>query len=108
LGGDPHEERNAVHGQATQVEQHSVDLRFEGLTAWDDAGKLIPAPLTELLGLAGGGTVVDEPITLALGTYMHGPPPSQIYTYLSGGKSITGHGHHYLVETLIMTKTDRP
>src|SRR5262245_59643346 len=44
-------------------------------TAWDDTGKLVATLLTPLLGLTGGGTVVDEPITLALGTYTHCPPP---------------------------------
>ena len=43
---------------------------------WDETAKLLPARLTKLLGLAGGGTVFDEPSTLALGTYTHCHPPA--------------------------------
>jgi hypothetical protein len=45
---------------------------------------------TELLGLAGSGAVVDEPITLALGTDLHRYTPSQRWAYLSRAGSITG------------------
>jgi hypothetical protein len=68
LGGDAQEERDAVHRDATQVvKQYRIDLRREGLAARGGTGKLIPTLLTLLLRLAGGGAVVDKPITLALG-----------------------------------------
>jgi hypothetical protein len=77
LGRDPQEERDAMHGEATQIQEHRVDLHHERLTAWGGTSKLIPTLLAELFGLAGGRAVVDEPITLALGTYMDRYPPSQ-------------------------------
>jgi hypothetical protein len=48
-----------------------VNLHRERLSTWGDAGTLIATLPTELLGLASSGAVVDEPITLALGTYLH-------------------------------------
>jgi hypothetical protein len=71
LGGDPEEKRDAVHGHATQVEKHGIDLRFEGLAARSGAGKLVATRLTALLGLAGGGAIIDDPITLAFGALVH-------------------------------------
>jgi hypothetical protein len=67
LGGDPEEKRDAVHGAATQVEQHGIDLRFEGVAARRRAGKLVATLLTALLGLAGGGAIIDDPSTVAFG-----------------------------------------
>jgi hypothetical protein len=74
-----------VHGDATQIEQHGIDLCFEGLASWCGADKLIATLLTELLGFAGGRAVVDEAITLALGTYTSRYTPSQTWAYLSKG-----------------------
>jgi hypothetical protein len=71
LGGDPQEKRDAVHGYATPVEQHGIDPRFEGLAAWGRAGKLVATLLTAFLGLAGGGAIVAEPITLAFRALVH-------------------------------------
>jgi hypothetical protein len=90
LGGDAQEERDAVHRDATQVEQYRINLRREGLAAWGGTGKLIPTLLAWLLRLAGGGAVVDKPITLALGTDLHRDTPSQRWAYLSRAGSITG------------------
>jgi hypothetical protein len=73
-----------VHGDATQVEQDSIDLRRERLTAWGRAGELKAAPLAELFGFPGDRAIVDKPITLALGTCMHRHPPSQTWVSLSG------------------------
>jgi hypothetical protein len=58
-----------------QRRKHHVDLHRERLAAWGRAGKLRATLLTALLGLAGGGAVVDKPITLTSGTYTH--PPSE-------------------------------
>jgi hypothetical protein len=77
LGRDPQEERDAMHGDATQIHEHRLDFHYEWFTAWGGTRKLIPTLLAELFGLAGDRAVVDEPITLALGTYMHRYPPSQ-------------------------------
>jgi hypothetical protein len=77
LGRYSQEERNAMHGEATQIQEHCVDLHRERLTAWGGTRKLIPTLLAELLGLAGDRAVVDEPITLAVGTYLHRYSPSQ-------------------------------
>src|SRR5215510_15232763 len=99
LGGDAQEERDAVHRNATQVQQYRIDLRREGLAAWGGTGKLIPTLLALLLRLAGGGAVVDKPITLALGTDMHRYTPSQRWAYLSrGGKynRVRDVDNHYL------------
>jgi hypothetical protein len=72
-----------VHGETTQVEQDSVDLRRERLPAWSRAGKLKAALLAELFGFPGDRAIVDKPITLALGTCMHRHPPSQTWASLS-------------------------
>jgi|KBSSwiStaDraftv2_1062776.scaffolds.fasta_scaffold1556238_1 hypothetical protein len=68
--------RFAVHGHITQVPQHGVNLRREGLAARGRTSKLVATLLTLLLRLAGGGTVFDESITLTSGTDMHRSPPS--------------------------------
>src|SRR5215813_5241650 len=76
-----------MHGNATQIQKHCVDFHREWLTTWNGASKLIATPPTKLLGLAGSGAVIDEPITLALGTYLHRYTPSRRWAYLSrGGK----------------------
>ncbi len=71
LGGDPEKKRDAVHGDATQVEQHGINLRFEGFAARRRAGKLLATLLTALLGLTSGGAIVDDPITLAFGAFVY-------------------------------------
>jgi hypothetical protein len=68
LGRDSQEEREAMPGEATQIQAHGVNLPRAWLLTWGGAGKLIAPWPTALLGLAGSGAVVDEPITLALGT----------------------------------------
>src|SRR6266403_12276 len=88
LGGDAQEERDAVHRDATQIEQYRIDLRREGLAAWGGTCTLIPTLLTLLLRPDGGGAVVDKPITLALGTYLHRYTPSQRWAYLSRAGSM--------------------
>src|SRR5215813_11268440 len=76
-----------MHGNATQIQKHCVDFHREWLTTWNGASKLIATPPTKLLGLAGSGAVIDEPITLALGTYLHRYTPSRRWAYLyRGGK----------------------
>jgi hypothetical protein len=64
-------------GDTTQIQEHRVDLHHDRFTAWGGTRKLIPTLLAELFGLAGDRAVVDEPITLALGTYLHRYPPFQ-------------------------------
>jgi hypothetical protein len=75
LGRDPQEERDAMHGEATQIQEHRVDFHHEWLPAWGGTRKLIPTLLAELFGLAGDRAIVDELITLALRTYLHRYPP---------------------------------
>src|SRR5215813_13738096 len=72
-----------MHGNATQIQKHCVDFHREWLTTWNGASKLIATPPTKLLGLAGSGAVIDEPITLALGTYLHRYTPSRRWAYQS-------------------------
>jgi hypothetical protein len=79
-----------MHGEATQIQEHCVNLHREWLPTWGGAGKLIATLPTELLELAGSGAVVDEPVTLALGTDLHRYTPSQRWAYLSRAGSITG------------------
>jgi hypothetical protein len=79
-----------MHGDATQIQEHGVNLHREWLPTWGGAGKLIATLPTELLGLASSGAVVDESITLALGTDLHRYTPSQRWAYLSRAGSITG------------------
>src|SRR5215471_2632462 len=67
----PQEKRDAVHGHPTQVPQHSVDLRGEGLAAWGGAGKLIATLFTLLLGLTSSRAIADDAVTLAFGARMH-------------------------------------
>jgi hypothetical protein len=85
-----------------RIPQDSVDLHRERLPAWSRADKLKAAWLAELFGFPGDRAVVDEPITLALGTCMHRRPPPQTLASLSGGGVSQGvrHRHHYLGETL--------
>jgi hypothetical protein len=74
--------------------RHSVLLKktYPRKPTWGGTGNLIATLPTELLGLAGSGAVVDEPITLALGTDPHRYTPSQRWAYLARGGSITGGG----------------
>lgn len=71
LRGNAEEERDTVHRHTTQVPQPGVDLRGERLAAWGGAGKLVATAFTLLLGLAGSGAIVDDPITLTFGARMH-------------------------------------
>jgi hypothetical protein len=66
-----------------QIQQYRLDLHREQLPVWGGAGQLIATRPTEPLGLAGGGAVIDEPITLALGTDRHSYSPSQRWAYLA-------------------------
>jgi hypothetical protein len=75
----------AVHGDATQLPQDRVDLQRERLPAWRRAGQRHAAWLAELCGFPGDRAVVDEPITLALGTDRHRRPPPQTLASRSGG-----------------------
>jgi hypothetical protein len=77
-------------GEATQIEPHGVELGFAGLTSRGGTGHLIATRLTALLRCAGGRAVVDEVMTLALGTYPHRHPPPRTRAYRSEGGSITG------------------
>jgi hypothetical protein len=89
LGRDPEEERDALHGDATQRQKHCLDLHRERLSAWGRAGTLIATRPTKPLGRAGHEAVVDGPITLARGPDLHRYPSSQRWAYLSRGGSIT-------------------
>src|SRR5262245_32395953 len=64
----PQEERDAMHGNTTQIQEHRMDFHHEWLPAWDGTRKPIATLPTELFGLASDRAVVDESITLALGT----------------------------------------
>jgi hypothetical protein len=59
LSGDPHEEGDAVNREATQIQEHRVDLHRERLAARGSTRKLIPTLLAELLGFSGSGAIVD-------------------------------------------------
>ena len=72
-----------MHGEATQRQEHLANLHPEWLPTWGGAGKLIATWPTALLRLAGSGAIVDESITLALGTDLHCYTPSQRWAYLS-------------------------
>jgi hypothetical protein len=85
LDRDLQEERDAVHGEATQLPQDRVDLQRERLPAWRRAGQRQAAWRAELCGFPGDRAVVDEPITLALGTSRHRRPPPQTWASRSGG-----------------------
>jgi hypothetical protein len=79
-----------MHGHATQIQKHRVAFQREWLPAWSGAGTLLATLPTKLRGLAGSGAVIDEPITLALGTDLHRSTPSRRWAYLSRGGSIIG------------------
>jgi hypothetical protein len=93
LGRYPQEAREAMPGETAQISAHRVDRQHDRLTAWGGPRTRIPTRLAELCGLAGDRAVVDGPITLALGTYLHRYPPCQTEADLSGGRSITGGQH---------------
>ena len=79
-----------MHGDATQIQEHCVNLHRERFPTWGGAGKLIATRLTALLRCAGDRAVVDAVMTLALGTYPQRHPPSRTWAYRSEGERITG------------------
>ena len=85
LPRDLEEAREAVHGDATQRPRDRVALHRARLPAWSRAGNLTAARLAALGGCPGDRAVGDEPITLALGTYLPRRPPPQTWASRSGG-----------------------
>ena len=70
LRRDAEEKRDAVHRDTTEGEPHGVDLGVEGLASRGGTGQLVATLLTLLFGLASGGAMLDDPITLAFGAFV--------------------------------------
>src|SRR5262245_46006784 len=77
LRGAPEEERDAVHGQTTEIPQDGVDLHRTWLLTRGRAGTLIATLPALLLRFARRRAVVDDAVTLTCGVRMHqgSPPP---------------------------------
>jgi len=71
LGRHPQEERKTVHRDATQLPQHSVELRGAGLAAWGGTRTRVATAFPRLLGLTGSGAMVDDLLTVTFGACRH-------------------------------------